>query len=245
MKALIIIPARYQSSRFPGKPLELLGDKPVIQHVYERVTAVHPSTDVLVATDDQRIYDKATSFGAAVVMTSVSCLNGTERCAEAFSKLPNKSDYQVVINVQGDEPFLLPEHIANLLELMRTTKFEVGTLAYQLTNTEEVLSPHIVKVVIAANTKQALYFSRSPIPYPRDADKATYFRHIGIYAFRADLIGKLAKLEASPLELAESLEQLRWMENGYQIGVAHCLNGSIGIDTPEDLERANAILHAV
>lgn len=251
-----IIPARYASTRFPGKPLADLCGKTVIQRVYEQ--ASKKLDIVIVATDDQRIYDCVQSFGGEVIMTSPSHTCGTDRVYEAFqryyesSQITNTLEDIVVVNIQGDEPFIQPDQIQSLMDCFPT---DIATLVHPFTehNTwEDLMNPNYVKVAIAREKDNsnssiignALYFSRTPIPYMRGVEQkewlkgGQYFRHIGLYAYRADVLGRITQLPPSILEQTECLEQLRWLENGLQIRVALTHHTSIGIDTPEDLQHA-------
>ena len=246
MKFIGIIPARYASTRFPAKPLALLGGKPVIQRVYEQVVKV--LDEAVVATDDERIYQAVKSFGGKVVMTSVNHKSGTDRCYEAYTLAGNGCD--VVINIQGDEPFIQSSQLESIKECFNDSATEIATLVKPFTvndvyeSLENVNSP---KVVVNKN-KQAMYFSRSIIPYQRNKDKSewlkghTYYKHIGLYAYKANILKEITELPQSSLEVAESLEQLRWLENGYTIKVGISDVETIGIDTPEDLARAEEFL---
>lgn len=240
-----IIPARYESTRFPGKPLALLNHKPIIQWVFENASKA--LDQVWVATDDDRIYDTVIQFGGNAVKTSPAHQSGTDRCAEAARILSQKTDFDIIINIQGDEPFIRPEQI-NLLKLCFDTGAEIATLIKKIETREELFNPNRPKVVVN-NQKNALYFSRSVIPHVRGSnekdwiDKNTYWAHIGMYAYRADVLQKITKLEPGKLELTESLEQLRWLENGYQIKTAVTTHQSIGIDTPQDLKDAHNFLN--
>ena len=240
-----IIPARYESTRFPGKPLALLNHKPIIQWVFENASKA--LEQVWVATDDDRIYDTVIQFGGNAVKTSPAHQSGTDRCAEAARILSQKTDFDIIINIQGDEPFIRPEQI-NLLKLCFDTGAEIATLIKKIETREELFNPNRPKVVVN-NQKNALYFSRSVIPHVRGSnekdwiDKNTYWAHIGMYAYRADVLQKITKLEPGKLELTESLEQLRWLENGYQIKTAVTTHQSIGIDTPQDLKDAHDFLN--
>lgn len=246
MKFIAIIPARYASTRFPGKPLADMGGKPMIQRVYEQVKrAVH---DVWVATDDSRIFETVQSFGGKAVMTSTEHRSGTDRIQEAYSKIGE--DFDVVINVQGDEPFIQPEQIESLKECFDSKDVELATLVKPFKKEDgfDVLfNPNSPKVVINKKS-EAIYFSRSIVPYIRDAhhtewpDKHTFYKHIGMYAYRVDVLKEITQLPQSSLEKAESLEQLRWIENGYRIRVGYTDVETIGIDTPEDMERAIKLL---
>ena len=242
MRVIAIIPARYASTRFPAKPLAVLGRKCIIEWVYRAVSAV--IDDVVVATDDSRIADAVEAFGGRVVMTSSEHRCGTERCAEALRKVGD--GYDVVINVQGDEPFVAAEQLRALVAMFEDESVDIATLATPITE-EDGLSTlndsNVVKVVMTHGGR-ALYFSRSPIPFVRDVavDDAlrcgVYHRHVGIYGFRASTLCDVVALDASPLEKLESLEQLRWLEAGYTIGVGVTHHRGIGIDTPDDLRRA-------
>lgn len=246
MKFIAIIPARYASTRFPGKPLADMGGKPMIQRVYEQVKrAVH---DVWVATDDSRIFETVKAFGGKAVMTSTEHRSGTDRIQEAYSKIGE--DFDVVINVQGDEPFIQPEQIESLKECFDSRDVELATLVKPFKKEDgfDVLfNPNSPKVVINKKS-EAIYFSRSIVPYIRDAyhtewlDKHIFYKHIGMYAYRVDVLKEITQLPQSSLEKAESLEQLRWIENGYRIRVGYTDVETIGIDTPEDMERAIKLL---
>lgn len=246
MKFIAIIPARYASTRFPGKPLADMGGKPMIQRVYEQVKrAVH---DVWVATDDSRIFETVKAFGGKAVMTSTEHRSGTDRIQEAYSKIGE--DFDVVINVQGDEPFIQPEQIESLKECFDSKDVELATLVKPFKKEDgfDVLfNPNSPKVVINKKN-EAIYFSRSIVPYIRDAhhtewlDKHIFYKHIGMYAYRVDVLKEITQLPQSSLEKAESLEQLRWIENGYRIRVGYTDVETIGIDTPEDMERAIKLL---
>ena len=240
MKTVGIIPARYQSSRFPGKPLADILGKSMIQRVYEKCLTATALTEVYVATDDQRIYDHVISFGGKVVMTSEKHTNGTERCKEVLDYLEDE-DINIVINIQGDEPFISPNQIDLLANLF--TKYpetEIGTLIKKIEDYETLFNPNTPKVVFTPRF-DALYFSRNTIPYQRDTEKSTwlqhhnYFKHIGIYGYTSKTLRELVNLEETALEQTEKLEQLRWLENGYRIKVAETTHETIGIDTPEDL----------
>ncbi|MDE6623112.1 MAG: 3-deoxy-manno-octulosonate cytidylyltransferase [Alistipes sp.] len=246
MKFLAIIPARYASTRFPAKPLALLGGKPVIRRVYEQVAGV--LDDAVVATDDERIRDAVVAFGGKAVMTSPDHRSGTDRCREAFEKCG--AAFDVVINVQGDEPFVRPEQIEALKGCFDDPATDIATLVKPFAPEDGLAAlenPSSPKVVLDAQSR-ALYFSRSVIPYLRGVERGewlarhTFYKHIGIYAFRAEVLRAVTELPQSPLELAESLEQLRWLENGYRIRVALTDAGTVGIDTPEDLVRAEEFL---
>ena len=247
MKFIAIIPARYASTRFPGKPLALLGGKPVIRRVYEQVAGV--LDDAVVATDDRRIYDAVLAFGGKAEMTSTEHRSGTDRCWEASCK--QGKTYDVVVNVQGDEPFIRPAQLEALKRCFDDPETQIATLVKPFAEKdglEALENPNSPKVVLDSRSR-ALCFSRSVIPYLRGVDRSewlrrhTYYKHIGIYAFRTGVLREVTALPQSPLELAESLEQLRWLENGYRIGVGITDFDTVGIDTPEDLERAERFLN--
>lgn len=246
MKFLGIIPARYASTRFPAKPLAMLGGKTVIQRVYEQVAGV--LDDAYVATDDERIETAVKAFGGKVIMTSVHHKSGTDRCYEACTKVGG--DFDVVVNIQGDEPFIQPSQLMAVKTCFDDPSTQIATLVKPFSGDddfavlENVNSP---KVVVNKNMN-ALYFSRSIIPYQRNAEKKdwlknhTYYKHIGLYAYRTEVLKEITSLPQSSLELAESLEQLRWLENGYTIKVGVTEVETIGIDTPQDLEKAERYL---
>ena len=246
MKFIAIIPARYASTRFPGKPLALLGGKPVIRRVYEQVAGV--LDDAVVATDDRRIYDAVLAFGGKAEMTSTEHRSGTDRCWEAYCK--QGKTYDVVVNVQGDEPFISPSQIRALTACFDDERTDIATLVKPFAPSdgiEALENPNSPKVVID-NESRAIYFSRSVIPYLRGVERSewlarhTFYKHIGMYAFRRDVLREVTSLPQSSLERAESLEQLRWLENGYKIGVGITDIETVGIDTPEDLARAEEFL---
>ena len=244
MKFIGIIPARYESTRFPGKPLALLNSKPMIQWVYENVAKI--LEHVWVATDDDRIFNAVKEFGGNAVKTLPTHQSGTDRCAEAARILAEKIDFDVVINIQGDEPFIQPDQI-ELLKSCFTDKTEIATLIKKIETLEELFNPNRPKVVLD-NKQNALYFSRSSIPFARGKEEknwlfaTTFWAHIGMYAYKSDVLQKITKLKTGKLELAESLEQLRWLENGFKIKTAVTNHQSIGIDTPEDLKNALQLL---
>lgn len=246
MRFIAIVPARYESTRFPGKPLALINNKPMIQWVYENV--VDAVEQVWVATDDNRILDAINKFGGNAIKTLSTHQSGTDRCAEAALKLIEKDQFDVVINVQGDEPFIKKEQI-ELLKSCFNHETEIATLIKKIDSTDELFNPNRPKVVTDIDMN-ALYFSRSPIPFVRNAEKAdwlkhhTFWSHIGLYAYKTNVLQQITKLNQSKLELAESLEQLRWIENGFKIKVAETTHQSIGIDTPEDLKSAISFLNS-
>jgi 3-deoxy-manno-octulosonate cytidylyltransferase (CMP-KDO synthetase) len=212
----------------------------MIQRVYEQAQQVVP--DVWVATDDARIEHEVKRFGGKAIITSVEHQSGTDRLAEALSSIPGALKYSVVVNVQGDEPFIAAEQIQQLIQLFKQPDTQIATLIKPITNTEDLMNPNKPKVVIGTNM-QALYFSRSPIPFVRDADKIywhiahQYYKHIGIYAYRPQVLLDITKLERSSLEIAENLEQLRWLQNNYVIKTAITEYESASVDTPDDLEK--------
>jgi 3-deoxy-manno-octulosonate cytidylyltransferase (CMP-KDO synthetase) len=246
MKFLGIIPARYASTRFPAKPLAILGGKTVIQRVYEQVAGI--LDDAYVATDDERIEATVKAFGGKVIMTSPLHKSGTDRCYEAFTKI--EGHFDVVVNIQGDEPFIQQSQLEAIKACFDDSSTQIATLVKPFSSDdsfealENVNSP---KVVLNKN-RNAMYFSRSVIPYQRNAEKNewlkehTYYKHIGLYAYRTEVLKEITNLPQSPLELAESLEQLRWLENGYSIKAGITSVETIGIDTPQDLERAEEFL---
>ena len=244
-----IIPARYGSSRFPGKPLAVIGGRSMIQRVYEQASKA--LDEVWVATDDERIMLAVTDFGGKAVMTSPFHRSGTDRCAEALAIISGgKHDADaVVINIQGDEPFIRPEHIQSVMECFNGPEVQIATLVRKFDAAEDLTNVNLPKVVLSKNM-DALYFSRSVIPFYRDAGpeewilKHEYYRHIGLYGYRAGALMQITKLSQSPLELAESLEQLRWLENGFRIRCAVTEWESHGIDTPGDMEKAEALLRS-
>jgi 3-deoxy-manno-octulosonate cytidylyltransferase (CMP-KDO synthetase) len=243
MKFMAIIPARYASTRFPGKPLAVLGGKTVIQRVYEQVSSV--LSEVYVATDDQRIYDCVEGFGGKAVMTRKDHKSGTDRIEEAVEKIGTDAD--VIINVQGDEPFIQPSQVETLMHLFDAPETQIGTLGKLFESMEAVENPNSPKIV-TDNRGFALYFSRSVIPYIRGIERNDWFgqypflKHLGIYAYRREVLAEVTRLPQSSLEKAESLEQLRWLQNGYRIRVGLTDVETIGIDTPEDLQRAEQFL---
>ena len=236
MKAVAVIPARYGSSRFPGKPLVLLRGKPIIQHVYEQVKQSNLFEMVVIATDDVRIVDAVAKFKASVIMTSPDHQSGTDRCAEACDNLP--IDFDIVVNIQGDEPFISAEPLTNLLATFNNPDTQISSLMHPIE--QDIDNPNSVKVVCDL-LGNALYFSRSAIPYNRDGIDVTYFKHVGVYAFRKEALKKFVNLPPSKLEKTEKLEQLRLLENGFKIRMVKTQYRGIGIDTPEDLKKAEKL----
>lgn len=240
MKAIGIIPSRYESTRFPGKPLVEINGKTMIQRVYEQSKKASSLLDVVVATDDDRIFNHVKSFGGKVVMTSSNHVSGTERCAEAVGKL--SSNFDIVINIQGDEPFIDPEQINQISSCFDDPKTDIATLIKKINSVEELFNPNRPKVEIGEDNF-AKMFSRSAIPEIPNTGKKdwlssrVFFRHIGIYGYRVDVLTKISQLPISLLEEKERLEQLRWLENNYAIKVAETEHAAIAIDTPEDLKN--------
>ena len=238
MKILCVIPARYASTRLPGKPLADIVGKPMIQHVYERSAQATIPQQVVVATDDEKVFQAVQQFGGKVVMTSSEHQTGTDRLAEVASKY---AEVDVIINVQGDEPLIDPKVIDELAqEFLNETALQMASVM-SIMDTEDYQNPNAVKVVTDLNNN-ALYFSRSLLPYPRVAGKANVYKHIGIYAYKKDFLLKFAKLEPTPLEQSESLEQLRALENGYKIKMIKTKSKFIGVDSIEDLQTVNELL---
>jgi 3-deoxy-manno-octulosonate cytidylyltransferase (CMP-KDO synthetase) len=239
MKILGIIPARYASTRFPGKPLIDINGTSMIQRVYEQAKKCTALSEVIVATDDDRIFNHVQGFGGLAVMTSPDHQSGTDRCAEVAYLHP---EYDVVINIQGDEPYIDPEQIGKVAACFNSPKIELATLIKKITSIEELNNPNSPKVIIN-KLSEAIYFSRTPIPYLREfpqsewLERFTYFKHIGIYGYRADILQKLTQLPVSSLEKAEKLEQLRWLENGYRITVAETELETHAVDVPDDLKK--------
>jgi 3-deoxy-manno-octulosonate cytidylyltransferase (CMP-KDO synthetase) len=245
MKIIGIIPSRYASTRFPAKPLIDIAGKSMIQRVYEQAKKSKSLTDVVVATDDVRIEEHVKSFGGNVVMTKESHQSGTDRCFEAAQKYCPSAD--VVINIQGDEPFIQPEQIDLVASCFQSESTQIATLVSILNSQEDLFNPTVPKVIIT-NAKEAIYFSRHAIPFIRGKEESewltstTFYKHIGIYAYRNKVLAEITALKQSSLELAESLEQLRWIENGYKIKVEVTDLESVAIDTPEDLKKLTKFL---
>jgi 3-deoxy-manno-octulosonate cytidylyltransferase (CMP-KDO synthetase) len=247
MMFLGVIPARYGSTRFPGKPLAIVKGKSMIRRVYDQANKTKILNRVVVATDDQRIFDHVKEFGGEAIMTSVDHENGTSRCYEVLSQLQQSNpgeQFNVVINIQGDEPFIQPSQIKKLGKLFSDPETEIGTLAIKIKLADDLFNPNVVKVVIGSSGR-ALYFSRQAVPFLRDVpenqwpDQYNFFRHIGLYAYRSDILARIIKFKQGKLEKAEKLEQLRWLENGCQIRVEQTNFESIAVDTPEDLSKIN------
>ncbi|MCD4747530.1 MAG: 3-deoxy-manno-octulosonate cytidylyltransferase [Bacteroidales bacterium] len=243
MNFLGIIPARYASTRFPGKPLVMINGKSMIQRVYEQVSKASILSDIIIATDDKKIEEHVGNFGAKVIMTSPHHNSGTERCNEVIEILKKKFPEKiidVVINIQGDEPYINPKQIEEVASCFINKEVQIASLLKEISSKEELFNHNVVKVVIN-NKKQAIYFSRFPIPFFRGKEednclnKHIFYKHIGIYAYRTEILNIISKLEQSSLEIAESLEQLRWIENGYKINIEFTKFESYSIDTPDDL----------
>ncbi len=238
-KFIGIIPARYASTRFPGKPLAKIGDKTMIQRVYEQASLALET--VFVATDDDRIYNNVKAFGGKVIMTSPQLPNGTARCAEAINKIEKQGiTADIIVNIQGDEPFIKPEQIEEIKQLFTDDTVEIATQIKVIDTKEDLTNPNIPKVVV--NSKmQAIYFSRSPIPFLRNfpqeqwLENHTFFKHIGMYAYRKEALLELVKLSSTINEEAESLEQLRWLDHGYKIQTGITTFENVAIDTPDDM----------
>lgn len=244
MRILGIIPSRYKSSRFPGKPLIDIKGKSMIQRVYEQAKQSELINELVVATDDDRIFNHVKSFEGNVIMTSTSHTSGTDRCGEVIEKY---NDFDIVINIQGDEPLIRPQQLDDLLHVFKNSDVKIATLIKKMSDIKDVLNPNRIKVVLDKN-KNGIYFSRSPIPFVAKYDKndwlnnATFWKHIGIYAWRTDVLTQLVKLPKTELENIESLEQLRWIFNGYQIKTVETKIETPNIDTLEDLEKVLSLL---
>lgn len=246
MDFIVIIPARYASTRFPGKPLININGKTMIHNVYIQATKVF--NDVYVATDDNRIYDEVIKFGGKVVMTKRKHKSGTDRCAEAIEKIEiiENRKWDVVVNVQGDEPFIKTEQLIEIKKCFKTKKTQIATLVKPINNQDDIFNQNKPKVVLNVNN-EAIYFSRSPIPclrgvlYSKWVVKHLFYKHIGIYAFRKSVLMEITCLKRTNLEIAEQLEQLRWIENGYKIKAAITEHDSISIDTPKDLDKVRQL----
>ncbi len=245
MNIVGIIPARFASTRFPGKPLIDIAGKTMIQRVYEQAKKANSISEVVVATDDERIAQHVQSFGGNVVMTSENHQSGTDRCFEAIEKFEINAD--VVINIQGDEPFIQPEQIDLVASCFSLKETELATLIKKISTNEELFNPNTPKVLLNSN-KEAIYFSRQTIPHIRGKEQNdwlkqhTFYKHIGIYGYRTDVLATITQLKQSSLELAEALEQLRWLENGYKIKVEITDFESVAIDTPDDLQKLTIFL---
>jgi 3-deoxy-manno-octulosonate cytidylyltransferase (CMP-KDO synthetase) len=239
MNIVGIIPSRFASTRFPGKPLADINGMSMIQRVYEQAKKAKCLSDVVIATDDERIFNHVNEFGGQVVMTAPTHQSGTDRCAEIIEK-DNKHDFVVVINIQGDEPYIHPEQINQLCSCFNDSTAQIATLVNEIKSSDELFNHNIIKVILNKNS-DAIYFSRSPVPYCRNFPEQewikhyTYYKHIGIYGYRRDTLLEIAKLPKTKLEITESLEQLRWIENAYKIKAEITAYESVSIDTPEDM----------
>ena len=241
MNFIGIIPARYASTRFEGKPLCKIGTKTMIECTYNQVIKVKTFSEVVVATDDVRIHDEVVSFGGKAVMTLPNHRSGTDRCEEAFRQLNYPLENTVIVNIQGDEPFIKPEQIQELITCFSHSDIQIATLIKKIDSQETLANPNVVKVVIS-NENKALYFSRYPIPFLLNSsfESLDFYKHIGIYAYKAEVLNEIVKIPPSPLEKAESLEQLRWLQAGYAIYAQQTqYETSVGIDTPQDLDLVN------
>ncbi len=246
MNIIAIIPARYASTRFPGKPLVKISGKSMINHVYTQAAKVF--SDVYVATDHEKIMQEVESFGGKSVMTLKKHKSGTDRCAEAIQIIEQQEGrtYDIIINIQGDEPFIKTEQLQDIKRAFKLKRTQIATLAKPINNKEDIFNPNKPKVIVN-NKNEAIYFSRSPIPFVRGArfekwvSKHLFYKHIGLYGFRKDVLLEIAGLKTTPLENAESLEQLRWIENGYTIKVAFTEHESISIDTKKDLDKVKQV----
>jgi len=245
MKCIGLIPARYDSTRFPGKPLAEIQGKSMIQRVYEQAGKAKYLNKLLVATDDERILKHVTSFGGNAILTSKEHQNGTQRCEEVIQKL--NEEYDIVINIQGDEPLIQPKLIDAITEIFEIPDIDIATLITRIDSSAELNNPNVVKVV-TNKTGRALYFSRSAIPFHKRLSNAdlpenvTYLQHIGLYAYRSSVLHQLVTLEPSALELAESLEQLRWLENGFSIQTIYTNIPSYAVDSPSDISKIEKLL---
>ncbi|MCX5782488.1 MAG: 3-deoxy-manno-octulosonate cytidylyltransferase [Elusimicrobia bacterium] len=240
MKAIGVIPSRYNSTRFPGKPLFVINGKTLLERVWRRAKKSRLLDEIIIATDDQRIFETAKRFNAKIFMTSKNCKSGTDRLAEVAKKTGKK--YDIFINIQGDEPLISPLLIDNLIkELKKNKETSVVTAVYPLKNKKEILSPNVVKTVLDKKGF-ALYFSRYPIPYNRDKKKARYYKHIGIYGYRKDFLIKFSAMAQTGLEKTEQLEQLRILENGFKIKTILSKTDSLGVDVPQDIKKIQWML---
>ncbi|MBQ7985174.1 MAG: 3-deoxy-manno-octulosonate cytidylyltransferase [Bacteroidales bacterium] len=248
MKILAVIPARYASSRFEGKPLAMINRRPMVIWVYDAAVKSSLFDKVCIATDDDRIYQTSIQYGADAVMTDKDLNNGTERCRQCVEILEAKGEkYDIVVNVQGDEPLIKPQMMADVISGFDKEDTDIVTLRKAITQAEQAEDKNVVKVVCAG--ERALYFSRSTVPFCRDCslqqavEQNIYYKHIGIYAYRTQVLKQIVKLKPTVLEQTEKLEQLRWLENGYNITVKTTLYDTVGVDTPQDLEQIKKIIN--
>ena len=237
--AAIVLPARFNSTRFPGKPLAVVNGRPLIEWVHLRARQVRGADAIVVATDDERIAAAVREFGGEVVMTSVEHATGTDRVAQVASSL----DHDIIVNLQGDEPVFSPALVDEMIELAATSDADIVTACHRVTDRREIESPHVVKVV-CDTTGSALYFSRAPIPHLRDEGEVHAYRHIGIYVFRRESLLRFASLQRTPLERVENLEQLRALESGMIIRVVESGETTVGVDVPDDIKNVEKILRA-
>ena len=246
MEILGVIPARYSSSRFPAKLLKTINGKSILQMVYEQCEKTQSLSKIVVATDHEAIFEHVEGFHGDVVMTSNKHESGTDRCAEALKLCGGNAAFDYVVNIQGDEPLIDPDTIDGLCSVL-DDKIEIASACFPISKTEDLLSPNVVKVVLSEKN-QALYFSRSPIPHIREQkidnwlDNNVFYKHLGIYAFRVDILEKLVKYPMAKLELQEKLEQLRWLSNGFKINMVNATSEGFGIDTEQDFERLKQFL---
>ncbi|MBP7651896.1 3-deoxy-manno-octulosonate cytidylyltransferase [Candidatus Dependentiae bacterium] len=243
-KIIAVLPARYGSTRLPGKPLIKINGKPVIQYVYENISNSKMIDEVVVATDDSRIFDETLKFGGKAVMTPSECKSGTDRIVYTIKNC-GFNNYDIIVNVQGDEPLLKCSDVESVILRLIKNDSDISTLAIKFKNISDVKNPNHVKAVLDKNFN-ALYFSRNVIPYPRDSEiiPENYYKHIGVYVFKKHVLLKFETLPDSILEHTEKLEQLRLLESGYKISVAVTENETIGIDTPEDVEKFNFLINS-
>ncbi len=247
MKILGIIPARYLSSRFPAKLLKTINGKSILQMVYEQCEKTQSLSKILVATDHEAIFEHVEGFHGEVLMTNTNHESGTDRCAEALKLCGGSTSFDYVVNIQGDEPLIDPDTIDGLCSVL-DNNIEIATACFPIRKLEDLLSPNIVKVV-KSERDQALYFSRSPIPHIRDEKvdqwlfRNTFYKHLGIYAYRVDILEKLVKFPVAKLESQEKLEQLRWLSNGFKINMVEAESEGFGIDTEQDFERLKQFLN--
>lgn len=249
LQVIGVIPARYESSRFPGKPLVMINGMSMIRRVYEQALKCKNLSKVIVATDDERIEEHVNSFGGQVMMTAPYHRSGTERVSEVVEKLYKNNPehtYEVAVNIQGDEPYIDPNQIDSLISYFREEEIQIATLIHEINSQDELLSPNVVKVIIDKNRK-AITFSRAPIPFMRGVETDrwlnhhTYYKHVGLYAYRTQVLEIITRLKPSPIEMVESLEQMRWIENGFFIHTLLTNSDSISVDTPEDLLKLTNI----
>ncbi len=241
MKKIVLIPSRFGSSRFPGKPLALISGKPMIQWVYENVKKVDDIDDIYVATDDNRIFEAVIRFGGKALMTSSEHTCGTDRLAECANILALE-DEDIVLNIQGDEPLIRPEMVMDLISIFDDESVYMGTLKKRIEEEDEISNPNVVKVITDING-DAIYFSRYTLPYERDGKRRAHFKHVGTYGYKVWFLKSFSKMPKTELEMSESLEQLRVIENGLKIRVKDTQWQTVGVDTPEQIEMVENILN--